>query len=202
MTCRIFFGLVSFSIILILLSSMGDSRELCAQTHPAGATLPPAGMQKIVTEKASFVVYIPQGWKANESAEEGAMLITASDPVSKSEAVMVIGTQPYLGDVFGAGKAVLDKAGRRYPDLQIANSKITHDKKKVVFDGTYTHPQKGKREFRSWLGVDTGVVTCSRVEAPVGRLEAEKPVLLTVLANIRVMKGRLHPRKARPRSCR
>jgi hypothetical protein len=37
--------------------------------------------------------------------------------------------------------------------------------------------------------VENGIVTCSRVEASAGRLEVEKPVLLTVLANIRVMKG-------------
>ena len=183
------FRLVSFSMILFFGGANVNSSKLLAQSQPTGGALPAAGMQKIVTEKASFVVYVPAGWKAIESAEEGALLITASDPFNKSEAVMAIGTQPYLGDVFGAGKAVLDKAGRRYPDLQIANSKATRDKKKVVFDGTYTHPQKGQREFRSWLTVDGGLVTCSRIEAPRARLEAEKPLLLTVLANIRVMKG-------------
>jgi hypothetical protein len=174
---------------LLLLSAGIGPGELCAQTKPAAAAHAPAGMQKFVTEKASFVVYVPKGWKAAESSEEEALLLTAFDPGSRSEALMAIGTQPYLGDAVGATKAVLEKTGRRYPDLQIANSKTTRDKKRVVFDGSYTHPQKGKREFRSWLGVDGGIVTCTRVEAPVGRLEAEKPVLLTILANVRVMKG-------------
>ncbi len=192
------FRFASFSAVWVLFGAMVDPSALFGQAQSAGTTLAPAGMQKIVTEKASFVVYVPQGWKAVESAEEDARLITASDPVRKSEAVLAIGTQPYLGDVFGAGKAVLEKAGRRYPDLQISNLKVTRDQKKLVFDGTYTHPQKGKREFRSWLGLDNAVVTCSRVEAPVGRLQAEKPLLLTVLSNIRVMKGAFTSEKGGP----
>jgi hypothetical protein len=180
---------LSLQMVAMVLCAWVAPGELCAQTKPAAATPPPAGMQKLVTEKASFVVYVPRGWTATESAEEGALLLNAFDPGSRSDAAMAIGSQPYLGDAVGASKAVLAKTGSRYPDLQITNSKITRDRKKVVFDGSYTHPRKGKREFRSWIGVDGGVVTCTRVEAPAGRLEAEKPVLLTVLSNVRVMKG-------------
>ncbi len=147
-------------------------------------------MRKIVTENASFVVYVPEGWKAVEGVEEDARFISASDPAGRFEAVLAIGTASFLVDAVGAAQVVLERARRRYPDLQISSKAwVAPNRRRLVFDGAYSHPQKGRREFRSWIGVDQAVVTCSRIETPAGRLDAEKETLLTVLANIRVLKG-------------
>lgn len=177
------------SIVLCCAIVFSAGGELSAQSKASPVNAPPAGMRKIVTEKASFVAYVPEGWRAVEGAEEGARYLSASDPGGRSEVVLAIGTGPFQGDAIGAARAILEKVGRHLPDLEIANARITPDRRKVVFDGVYSHPQKGRREFRSWVGVDQGIVTCSRIEAPAGRLEAEKAMLLTVLANVRVLKG-------------
>lgn len=162
---------------------------LCAQTKAPAGSAPPAGMRKVVTGKATFVAYVPEGWGAVEGADYGARFIAASDPGGRFEAVLAVGTAPFPGDAVGAARAILEKVGRHLPDLEIANARVTPDRRKLVFDGVYSHPQKGRRELRSWVGVEQGNVTCSRIEAPAGRLEAEKATLLTVLANIRVLKG-------------
>ncbi len=177
------------SCVWFLAALAAGPGEPFAQAPPPTGGAPPPGMRKVVTEKAGFVVYVPEGWKAVEGAEEDARFISASDPAGRLEAVLVIGTAPFRGDAVGAARVVLERAGRRYPDLQIANARVTPDHRRVVFDGAYSHPQKGRREFRFWVGVDQAVVTCSRVETPAGRLDAEKALLLTVLANIRVLKG-------------
>ncbi|HSO63053.1 MAG TPA: hypothetical protein VLR50_18605 [Desulfobacterales bacterium] len=155
---------------------------------PSNAAAPPP-MQKVVTDKASFVAYAPQGWKVAERAEDGVLSVTAVDPVTGCEAGMALGDSPAGDDVVTVSRRLLAAESRKYPGLQIKNALITKEKSRVVFDGQYSQPQKGAREFRLWVSAGGGRFSCARIEAPVGRLEAEKPLLLTVLSNIRVISG-------------
>ncbi len=179
------------TIACLLIGPVFFCSPLCAQPASSRPSEAPAGMRKLVTEKASFALYVPESWIAQESTEEGALVLTASDPAGRSEAVLAVGHGGHAGNAVGWTRAILERVGRRHPDLQVTNARITRDERRVVFDGTYTHPQKGRREFRCWVEVHQGLVTCSRIEAPAGRLEAEKALLLTVLANVRVLKGAL-----------
>ena len=70
------------------------------------------------------------------------------------------------------------------------------DGSSLTFDGTYSPPKRGKTEFRSWVNLQGGQSTCARIEAPAGQVTAMKPTLLTVLSNIRVMKGAVAPTAA------
>jgi len=155
---------------------------------PSKAAAPPP-MQKVVTDKASFVAYTPQGWKVAERAAEGVLSVTAADPVTGCEAGMALGDNPAGDDVVTVSRRLIAAESRKYPGLQIKNARISKEKSRVVFDGQYSQPQKGAREFRSWVSAGGGRFSCARIEAPAGRLEAEKPLLLTVLSNIRVIKG-------------
>jgi hypothetical protein len=171
-----------FMSCLIVIALAG----LVSTPSKAAAPLP---MQKVVTDKASFVAYTPQGWKVAERAAEGVLSVTAADPVTGCEAGMALGDSPAGDDVVTVSRRLIAAESRKYPGLQIKNARISKEKSRVVFDGQYSQPQKGAREFRSWVSAGGGRFSCARIEAPAGRLEAEKPLLLTVLSNIRVIKG-------------
>ncbi len=158
---------------------------------PAGS-----GMQKIVTQQASFVLYVPNGWKAQESTDGQALQVTASDPSGRSFVFFSTGAASQGENVTALAKREAAKLGRAAPDLEIRSAFASRDGSSLAFDGTYTPPKRGKTEFRSWVSLQGGQSACARIEAPAGQLSAMKPTLLTVLSNIRVMKGAAAPQAA------
>jgi len=160
-------------------------------TTPAG----PA-MQKIVTDKASFVLYVPKGWKAQEAADGQALQVIASDPSGRSSVFFSTGAAPQGENVTALAKREAAKLGRAARDLEIRSAFASRDGSALAFDGTYSPPKRGKTEFRSWVSLQGGQSACARIEAPAGQLSTMRPTLLTVLSNIRVMKGAVAPAAA------
>jgi hypothetical protein len=160
-------------------------------TTPAGP-----GMQKVVTDKASFVLYVPKGWKVQEAADGQALQVIASDPSGRSSVFFSTGADPQGASVTSLAKREAAKLGRASPDLEIRSAFASRDGSALAFDGTYSPQKRGKTEFRSWVSLQGGHFACARIEAPAGQLTAMKPTLLTVLSNIRVMKGAVAPAAA------
>jgi hypothetical protein len=153
-------------------------------------------MQKVVTDKASFVLYVPKGWKVQEAADGQAIQVIASDPSGRSSVFFSTGADPQGANVTSLAKREAAKLGRAAPDLEIRNAFASRDGSALAFDGTYSPQKRGKTEFRSWVSLQGGQFACARIEAPAGQLTAMKPTLLTVLSNIRVMKGAVAPAAA------
>jgi hypothetical protein len=151
------------------------------------------GMQKVVTDKASFVLYVPKGWKARESADGQGLQVTASDPSGGSSVFFSTGSAPQGESAAALAKREAAGLGRTARDLEIRSAFASRDGSSLVFDGSYSPPRRGKIEFRSWVSLQGGQYACARIEAPAGQLTAMKPTLLTVLSNIRVMKGAVAP---------
>jgi len=63
------------------------------------------------------------------------------------------------------------------------------NRNKIFIEGTFTDPQKGKKEFKCWLSGQDGNFSFFSIEAPQGELAQKKQLLLTILSNIRVIKG-------------
>jgi len=183
--------------VVILIAAVFTPGTGMAQTSKgARASAPALGMQKVVTDKASFVLYVPKGWKVKESAEGQSLLVTASDPSGRSAVFFSIGAAPQGESASGLAKREAAKLGRAAGDLEIRSAFASRDGSTLVFDGTYSPPKKGKTEFRSWATMRGAEATCARIEAPAGQLAAMRPTLLTVLSNIRVMKGAVAPASA------
>jgi hypothetical protein len=146
-----------------------------AQAGKGARSSTPAGptMQKVVTQQASFVLYVPKGWKAQESTDGQALRVTASDPQGRS--------------------SVFFSTGAAARDLEIRSAFASRDGSSLAFEGTYSPPKRGKTDFRSWVSLQGAEATSARIEALAGQLTAMKPTLLTVLSNIRVMKGAVAP---------
>ena len=183
--------------VLILFGAAFTPGTGMAQTsRGARAAAPALGMQKVVTDKASFVLYVPKGWKVKESAEGLSLLVTASDPAGRSAVFFSIGGALEGENASGLAKREAAKLGRAAGDLEIRSAFASRDGSTLVFDGNYSPPKKGKTEFRSWVTLRGAEATCARIEAPAGQLAAMRPSLLTVLSNIRVMKGAVAPASA------
>jgi len=146
-------------------------------------------MQKFVSEQATFVVYVPKGWRATEGGQQGFRTMSITDPAGSYEVAMFCGTNPAGNDPVALAKRFVNGIGSRFPDLQVRNALLSPDRSRVAFDGTYSQPQRGRKEFRSWVTVSGGEFSYSSIEAPEGQLAAARPMLLTILSNIRVLKG-------------
>ncbi len=146
-------------------------------------------MKKYVTGKATFVVYAPAGWTVAEAEQPGFRILSAADPTGELEAAMFCGTSPVGDDLLALARRFTGGIARQYPDFQVLNPMVSPDGVRLVFDGTYTHPQKGGREFRCWISERRGDFTYHSIEGPAGRLDESRALLLTILANARVMNG-------------
>jgi len=148
-------------------------------------------MEKYVSKHANFVLYKPTGWTVSEGVQPkpGYWFCAVRDPSGMHEAHIYHGISPTGKDVFTLAKLFVQQIGRQYRDLRLPKAMISRDRRRIVFDGVYTDPQKGRREFRCWVSGGDGSFINSLVEAPAGRLAAAKPLLLTILSNVRVLKG-------------
>jgi hypothetical protein len=91
--------------------------------------------------------------------------------------------------VTALAKREATKLGRAAGDLDIRGAMASRDGTELTFDATYSPARRGKTEFREWVSQKGGEAACARIEAPAGQLAAMRPALLTILSNIRVMKG-------------
>ncbi len=150
----------------------------------------PPPMQKVVTKSATFVLYAPKGWDVVEGQQPGYRTVAVSAPGGSVEAALFHGTSPTGGDVAALTRRFTGGIASRFRDFVITASRISPDRRRAVFDGRFTHPRLGRREMRAWVsaGADRTFLWES-IEAAEGRLAAERRLLLTVLANVRVLRG-------------
>ncbi len=146
-------------------------------------------MEKFVSKEANFVLYKPRGWTVNEGAQPTFRTISVTDPAGQYEAAMSFGTSPTGGDMVALARMLISGIARQFPDLEIPGAAISSDRGRIVFDAAFTAPQQGRRELRCWIAGGPGGFVCSSIDAPVGQLAAARPLLLTILSNVRIMKG-------------
>jgi uncharacterized protein (DUF736 family) len=146
-----------------------------------------APIRKYVTPGANFVLYLPQGWNCTEKTGDGYLSLIVEDPSGQFGAVMDYGVSRQAGN--GQAKLIIGRLAQQFPTLRLGNSLRNNDYSRVVFDGFFTDPAKGKREFRCWVTNNAGNFLCSRIEAPEGKLAENREMLLSILANVRLIKG-------------
>jgi hypothetical protein len=149
--------------------------------------LPP--MEKYVSQEAVFVLYKPKGWTVTEGAQPGFRTLSITDPQGLYEVAMFHGKNPVGDDVPGLAALFMRGIGQQFPDFALKGAMISPDRSRIVFDAAFTVPNKGKRDFRCWVSGSQGQFLYSSIEAPAGELEAKRQLLLTILSNVRVIKG-------------
>jgi hypothetical protein len=182
--------------ILVFLTAL--AAPACSRGGGDGAkdaSRPP--IKKYVTPGAEFVLYIPKGWTCSQTTGDGTMSLVVESPKARFRAIMDYGAGGE-GDGREQAKRVIESLAAQHPTLQIANSMRSRDSSRIVFDGSYTDPSKAKREFRCWVTSGRGNSLCSRIEGPEGRLGEEREMLLSILANVRMIKGAFRPGAPKP----
>jgi hypothetical protein len=109
---------------------------------------------------------------------------------------MFYGTSPTGKDVIALASFFANRILNQFPDLALPKVMLSRDKKKVVFDGVYTNAQKKRREFRCWVSGGDGNFVYQSIETPEGQMAGAKQLLLSILANVQVMKGGFAARPA------
>jgi hypothetical protein len=153
-------------------------------TQPAGVD-----MEKYVSKEATFVLYKPKGWKVSEGGQAGFRTIIITDPAGSGQAGMYYGKNPVGQDVVALLKVFLGATGQSYPDLTITRADASEDKHRVAVRSTFTRPDMGPREFRCWISGTGDEFVFTGIEAAKGKMAKTRPLLLTILSNIRVFKG-------------
>ncbi len=125
-----------------------------AREHRAATPAGP-GMQKVVTDKASFVLYVPKGWKVQEAAEGQAIQVIASDPSGRSSVFFSTGAAPQGENAAALAKREAAKLGRTAQDLEIRSAFASRDGSSLVFDGSYSPPEAGENRV-PFVGVPAG----------------------------------------------
>ena len=173
------------AVWVLVLGIAGCSRG----AEPGKADGAPPHMKKYVSESAAFVVYAPDGWTVTEQAQQGFLTMTATDPKGLCRASMSAGRNPAGGDLMDLARLFVQAATAQYPDIETHNLMVSPQRDRLVFDGTYTDPKKGRKEFRLWVSGRGNEFSSSSIEAPAGRLEENRPLLLTILSNVRLITG-------------
>jgi len=145
-------------------------------------------MKKQVTKDASFVVYAPSDWSVDEGSQDQHRTIAVSDPNQEHQVIVSLGRDADGGDAVAVAKDSIKRMSEQYPDVQITGAMTSPEKNRVVFDGTYS-TDGGAKEFRCWASTGEGNFSCSRIVAPSGKLAEKKQELLTVLSNVKAIKG-------------
>jgi hypothetical protein len=171
--------------LLILMIALAAAS--CSKSGEKAKSAPRPPIKKYVTPGAEFVLYMPEGWTCAQKTEDGSLSLVVEDPKAQFRAVMEYGAGAGAGNE--QAKRAIERLAARFPALRIENSMRNSDFSRVVFDGSYADPAGGKREFRCWVTSGPGNSLCSRIEGPEGRLGEEREMLLSILANVRLIKG-------------
>lgn len=146
-------------------------------------------MKKAVSQQANFVVYMPRDWSIREETRGKVRTLVLSSTDHKVKVVASYGFSPAGNDPVALARRFAHDIGRRHRDLRLSDCRLHRQGGKVVFDGHYTDPARGRMQFRCWVTCKQKEFFCSRVETPAGKLDQHKRMLLTILSNVRVTRG-------------
>ena len=152
------------ALLLFFLPHLITTGQAAPKSKSAPSTSGTKGMEKVVTKKATFVLYVPKGWKASEGSDGPARHVTATDPTGKSVALFSTGTVSQGENPTALAKRANASLGRQAKDLEIRNAFSSRDGRRSSRRDLFIL-QAGKEEFRSWASQKGSDFTLSRIEA-------------------------------------
>ena len=102
------------------------------------------GMQKVVTDKASFVLYVPKGWKVQEASQGQSIQVIASDPSGRSSVFFSTGEAQQGENAAALAKREAAKLGRTARDLEIRSAFISQTAHRSYSTGPTRRRSGGK----------------------------------------------------------
>jgi hypothetical protein len=160
--------------------------------------------EKYVSKHYTFTLLKPAGWTVKESYQESPRMwsLSVADPNGQSQVFSMHGVSPtgrdagaliqsVISDLFkqAPGLQLAPTARKRKVDVKNAAGQKTGEKTIVIFEGAYTSQQNQKRQFRTLVTGGDGLMLVQRIEGAEGKLAEAAPLLLQILANLRVARG-------------
>jgi len=178
-------------LALSLLFSLGCNRSPFAAPPPPPPTdpVPPGSppMEKFVTDQASFVLYLPKGWKATEQTSQASRTLLVSDPTGAAAGRLSHGVIPPTPT---SSPSPPPSSISTPPGPPTSSSPKPCSPRQVPSHVRRFLSLLGiPKEFRAWASVKGSDFTCMLIEAPAGKLAAMKELLLTTMSNARPLKG-------------
>ena len=181
-----------------------DSVRKKAAPPDSSANTPKTRWENYVSRHCTFTLLKPAGWIVKESYKDNPRMWTfrVTEPNGRCQVTSEHGVSPKDSDADALIRTAVTDLFKQAPGLQLAptarrrslnpvdaTGKKTGEKIIVVFEGTYTKKQNQKRQFRSLVTAGGGLTLHQRIEAEEGHLGEFAPILLQILANLRVAKG-------------
>ena len=181
-----------------------DSVRKKADPLPSSENMPKIRWENYVSRHCTFTLLKPAGWVVKESYTDNprSWSFSVTEPNGRCLVSSEHGASPKDRDADALIRSVVDNLKKRIPGLQLAptarrrnlnivdaTGKKTGEKIIVVLEGTYTDKNKRKRQFRSLVTAGGGLTLNQRIEAAAPHLGEFAPILLQILANLRVAKG-------------
>ena len=146
------------------------------------------GLRKAVTERAGFIVYVPPGWSAHETASGQHRILTVSDPSGQYNAVVRCGPNPAPNNTYAAAAMMLRDVRRQSLGFALGQARTEPRTGKMYVSGTYVDRNRVRKEFHSWTATEKGKCVFWQIAGPQGRLDAARRQLVTILTNVKVGK--------------
>ena len=160
--------------------------------------------ENYISKHCTFTLRKPHGWAVGENHQDKPRMWAChvTDPKGRYQATTVHGVSPTGRDADALVRQVVAEMAKLAPDLQLAptaklrkinlvsvNKEKTGERKIFVFEGAYSSRQGQRRQLRALVAGGDGLMLNQRIEAPEGLLKDAAPLLLQILANLRVAKG-------------
>lgn len=150
-------------------------------------------MVKYISPQGNVVLYKPAAWQVREEGNPQACDVQVSDPQGKVLVKQSLRINPQGHNLLAMLRALCQPVQANCPDFQFEEGWLAPQGNRAVFAFTYTHPQLGPREGRAWLTAEGQLGLISLAETPAGQFGPYKPLLLSILANIKIMKNGFLP---------
>lgn len=163
-------------------------------SRPKPSVKPPTVQwEPYVSKYLTFTLQKPVGWTVEEEWKENPALVrfAVTGPGGLYRVFCTVAeTAERNPDTLVRGVAA--ELARQLPDLrpaETARRKQVGSRTTFLLEGTYTGPGNQRRQFRSLVSGGDGTLLHQRLDAPEGALEQGAPVLLQILANLRMAKN-------------
>ncbi|MEW5736763.1 MAG: hypothetical protein AB1921_18105 [Thermodesulfobacteriota bacterium] len=179
------------------------------------AVLPASPLKKVVTKNAGFAAYLPDGWTATETSDKGLLRFAARDAGNVLSVSLAVSGPGQARDAVDAFRQAFSDLLSSKSKAEFADVRLSPDRSRLAVSGRARNEKGGISTFLAWAGREPdGSLVCSRIAGPPELFPLERPpveavqasapsrnastreILLTVLANVRPLKGAVAPAPA------
>ena len=194
-------GCVPLQLAGVVAGLASPSRGDAAGSVPvvdARVAAPPA-MELYVSKEANFAVGRPAGWEVAEQSGNGQQYLRVVEPTGAARVEVLYGRWDARGGAQQVVSQLLTSLRSRSGDVRVDEVEASADGSRVAVNLAYTDPQLGPRRGRAWASTQGGRLFFATCDADAASYDAHREAMLSVVANVRPLRGAVLEVEAAPR---